>query len=616
MALYSPQIQHLLYEDEAGRVIGLDGVQLLDPVPTARLGPVRMLLASPDEYLAYQAASVLTAWGDAAGLRHLEQLIDGRVDQRLTLAPHRIRDYDNGYDEMARAVDLYGLSPEAQRPAQLRVLGKLLALYGPCFFESNLKAVLLGLALPLAAELGPAVHAALARTQEAGQLYLASQLLPPLARVDSAAARPLVDSFPGLLRQAAPKPSAGEADSICANVREALGYLPVSALDRPAVRAAIARVDNIQWGESDCHRLGAAQLLLREYLRRAGLVAEAVVQFRRYLLAWPWLDAAAWLVRTDEDGSKGPELLRDVYAPTLPGYTLPGYVFLEDEPAYWGPGVDPLEDEVIALWQRLPAGHLTWHMRRTCFYYLRWEAIKHHPAVRALALPDLYEPLLLFYERGGWFRMEHGDYIDFGSIMTGKSTPAQAAQFSPLSLDPATLDQLDQDYTRRSLDELLARLLTQAATGLHDYEAVLQPPASEAALTALQTATQAALSLPVPAGYLTFLRLVDGLNWGDLLIYGSNPHPLVTEPTVFVRDFVATNLAWRRAEPATAPRLYLAEDRDLLYGYEPAAGAAPYLACERAGGAVIRRFRSAEELLGHALQKRVWENKKAWRGRR
>ena len=531
------------------------------------------------------------------------------MDQRLTLAPHRTWGYDNVYDEIAGAVSRYALSSDAEWPARRRLLGKLLALYGPCFFESQLKAALLKMAPTLAAELAPALHAALARTQEQSQLYLASQLLPPLVRVEGAAARALLDPFPALLRQAAPKPSAGEAASIRANVLEALGYLPVSALDRPAVRAAIARVGHISWGEPDPHRLGAALALMREYLRRAGLVTAAVKQFRWWQVTWPWFDATAWLATTAEDGSAGPELLPDVDE-----YTLPGYSLIDSDPAYWGPGVDPLEDEVIALSQRLQAGHLSFQMRHTCFYYLRWEAIKYHPAVQPLNLPDLYEPLIVLYERGGWFRMEHGDYIDLGGPMIGRGNPTQSAELLPLALDPAALDELDRAYTRRSLDELLTRLLTQAATGLQTYEAVLQPPAAEAALVALQARAQAALGLPVPTGYLTFLRLADGLNWDELLIYGSGPHPLVTEPTVFVYDFVATNLAWRLVELAARSRLYLAEDSELLYGYEPAAGAAPFLAYERADGTVAKRFRSAEELLGHALQKRVWEDEKARRG--
>jgi len=40
----------------------------LDPIPTERIAPPRALLGGDDLYLVYQAALVLTAWGDAAGL--------------------------------------------------------------------------------------------------------------------------------------------------------------------------------------------------------------------------------------------------------------------------------------------------------------------------------------------------------------------------------------------------------------------------------------------------------------------------------------------------------------------------------------------------------------------
>lgn len=39
-----PEIEPLLYEDEEGNVIGLDEVQLLEPVPTERIPKVRLLL--------------------------------------------------------------------------------------------------------------------------------------------------------------------------------------------------------------------------------------------------------------------------------------------------------------------------------------------------------------------------------------------------------------------------------------------------------------------------------------------------------------------------------------------------------------------------------------------
>ena len=215
---YPPETWHLLYENEEGKVIGLDRVQKLKPVPTDRFAPARVLLHSSDLYLVYQAALVLTAWGDPAGLLQIEAMVDARVDRQMEFAPHRIYDYDNVYDEMAKAVYLYGLSSDAHLEDRLRVFRKLLALYGPCQFESNLKRALLK--MNFAEVLVPEMQDALQRAQKLGHTYLASQMLPPLARWEGEAVRPELDRFSG------PPSRAELAPDPRSNVAEALGYLP------------------------------------------------------------------------------------------------------------------------------------------------------------------------------------------------------------------------------------------------------------------------------------------------------------------------------------------------------------------------------------------------------
>ena len=159
---------------------------------------------------------------------------------------------------------------------------------------------------------------------------------------------------------------------------------------------------------------------------------------------------------------------------------------------------------------------------------------------------------------------------------------------------------------------MLASTLGRVSAGL---PAALPPPATAATLAALPARALAALGAPVPAGYLTFFRLADGLSWHELVVYGSGgPYLPAAAPTGVVPGFVAANLAWWLAEPATAPRLYLAEDLELLYCYDPHAGAEPYRAYERADWAVSKCFKSAEELLGHALLQHVWAAEKARRG--
>ncbi len=243
MTAYPQDIRHLLYEDAVGHVVGLDEVQLLDPIPTERVASMRALLGGADLHLAYQAVLVLTAWGDPVGLGKLEEFVDARVDEKMEFAPHRISDYDNVYDELAEAVYLFGLSSVDSRDDRLRILGKLLALYGPCFFESKLKRALLRLDLPALAPdlpalapdvraLAPDVRAALERALGLGRVHLASQLLPPLARWVGEAVRPL-------LAQIVAAPREARAPDPLSNVAEALGYLPGSESRRRLERYAL-----------------------------------------------------------------------------------------------------------------------------------------------------------------------------------------------------------------------------------------------------------------------------------------------------------------------------------------------------------------------------------------
>jgi hypothetical protein len=199
-----------------------------------------------------------------------------------------------------------------------------------------------------------------------------------------------------------------------------------AGIDEAAVYAAVDRCWNIEWRENPA-RLESTMALIREYLRRSAVVAEAVGETPN----WPWFDAAARL--------------------TLPGVDrrfLPAYVFLDAEPQYERPGVDPREDRVIALNQHMNegSGRQSWYGRHSCWWYIRWAAIKNHPALAPLSLPDLYEPLIVLYERGGSFHPHHGDIDFFPNRVVQPGAPARWIAREPLpSLDWAALDEIDRE---------------------------------------------------------------------------------------------------------------------------------------------------------------------------
>jgi hypothetical protein len=205
--------RHLLYEDDDGNLVGLEEVQLLDNPPQSRLPGLRRLLREEDSFLRFQAALVLAAWGDADGLRAIEEMIDSQIHLRVELSPHRLGGYDNVYDDLADATRKYSLCL-GETPDVERIYAKLLSLYGPAQFESKFKHALLR--SNLSEKLFDHTVEAISRANMLGRRYLASQLVPVVARWRPSEARALVSQFVNIPRET-PDP--------LNNVAEALGYV-------------------------------------------------------------------------------------------------------------------------------------------------------------------------------------------------------------------------------------------------------------------------------------------------------------------------------------------------------------------------------------------------------
>lgn len=194
---YPSPIYQALYTSEAGDVIGLDEVQLLDPVPANRIPELLPLLAGDDLYLAYQAGLVLAAWGVEAGVAYVQHLVAIRIDKTVELAPDRLTGEDNVYDVLGEALGIAALSGyDATHIAT--ILRSVLGLYGECFFAGKLKTLLLHLHLP---DLLPALKQAVTLALEHGRYYQASQLLPVLAKYDHTYALGQISLFERLTAQ-------------------------------------------------------------------------------------------------------------------------------------------------------------------------------------------------------------------------------------------------------------------------------------------------------------------------------------------------------------------------------------------------------------------------------
>ncbi|MYX72994.1 hypothetical protein [Streptomyces sp. SID3915] len=153
------------------------------------------------------------------------------------------------------------------------------------------------------------------------------------------------------------------------------------------------------WGDAAA-RVMSRRVLMREYLRRAGVWARTCSADT----AWPFFDATEYL-NSDLALSPGTEANSRDFLVRLTG------------------------DDAI---------------KRTCAGAVHLAALRTQSTAIGADLPDLYEPLILFCERGGEFLRDNAGFIDLTGALMRPGT-LQGSLGTPVlrSLDSAVLDAVD-----------------------------------------------------------------------------------------------------------------------------------------------------------------------------
>ena len=117
-----------------------------------------------------------------------------------------------------------------------------------------------------------------------------------------------------------------------------------------------------------------------------------------------------------------------------------------DFPAHVVPDVRATPVNTTLMQQTLRTlGDTSVYERMLLTHALNWAAIANYDAVLRYDLPDLYEPILWFYERGGWLRKNDQKQVwDVGGVEGRLDRAFTYINNEEVPLDAATLDAIDR----------------------------------------------------------------------------------------------------------------------------------------------------------------------------
>ncbi len=177
-----------------------------------------------------------------------------------------------------------------------------------------------------------------------------------------------------------------------------------------AVDAAIARLLAIKWNSNYLEHKTSKRALVEEYRRRL----------------------AFWYMALGRDKTGESFKTFDLPAELLP---LPKLA----------------QEKIDAVWEPYAERHfreepeLIFFQYKICKQYLHWTAIEASPEVTKYGLPSPYEPLIMLYERGGYFQYGH-DGIELGTLISYHGlSPEQYLHTKVFDINPEALDALDAE---------------------------------------------------------------------------------------------------------------------------------------------------------------------------